>query len=220
MYKLSETCQIKDLDKLYTKYFGLFSNHRTFVEIGAFDGESVSNTSCLADSGWRGFYVEPIQENYIKCLDRHKNNNVIVANLSIGMEEGVQKIYGNGILSSLDKEHADLGIAKFNYPDYSESICYQLKMNTFLKRYNVPHGFDLLIVDVEGKEHEVFYSFNLNEWKPKMLIVELVDNHLYFTDNSSIVTRVKLLRHYIENCNYTEIYKDDINTIFISNDII
>ena len=35
MYKLSETCQIKDLDKIYTNYFGLFSNHRTFVEIGA-----------------------------------------------------------------------------------------------------------------------------------------------------------------------------------------
>lgn len=220
MYKLSETCQIKDLDKLYTKYFGLFSNHRTFVEIGAFDGESVSNTSCLADSGWRGFYVEPIQEHYIKCLDRHKNNNVIVANLSIGMEEGVQKIYDNGILSSLDKEHAELGITKFNYPNYSESICYQLKMNTFLKRYNVPYNFDLLIVDVEGKEHEVFYSFNLREWKPKMLIVELVDNHSYFTDNSGIVSKVKFLRQHIENCNYTEIYKDDINTIFISDDII
>lgn len=220
MYKLSETCQIKDLDKIYTNYFGLFSNHRTFVEIGAFDGESVSNTSCLADSGWRGFYVEPIQENYIKCLGRHKNNNVIVANLSIGIEEGVQKIYGNGILSSLDKDHAELGITKFNYPNYSESICYQLRMDTFLKRYNVPHNFDLLIVDVEGKEHEVFYSFNLNEWKPKMLIVELVDNHSYFTDNSSIVTKVKLLRHHIEKYNYSEIYKDDINTIFISDDII
>jgi FkbM family methyltransferase len=220
MYKLSETCQIKDLDKIYIKYFGLFSNHRTFVEIGAFDGESVSNTSCLADSGWRGFYVEPIYENYLKCLDRHKTNNVIVANLSIGSEEGIQKIYHNGILSSLDKEHADLGVSKFNYPNYSESICYQLTMDTFLRKYNVPHNFDLLIVDVEGKEHEVFYSFDLNEWKPKMLIVELVDNHSYFANNPAIVSRVSLLRQYIEKYNYKEIYKDDINTIFVSDDII
>ena len=220
MYKLSETCQIKYLDRIYTKYFGLFSNHRIFVEIGAFDGESVSNTSWLADSGWRGFYVEPIQENYIKCLDRHKNNNIIVSNLSIGIEEGVQKIYNNGILSSLDKEHADLGISKFNYPNYSESICYQMRMDSFLKKHNVPHNFDLLVVDVEGKEQEVFYSFDIEEWKPKMLIIELVDNHSYFTDNSAIVTKVKLLRKHIENCNYIEIYKDDINTIFISDDFV
>ena len=66
---------------------------------------------------------------------------------------------------------------------------------------------------------KLFYN-DFNEWKPKMLIVELVDNHSYFTDNLEIVTKVKHLRHHIEKYNYSEIYKDDINTIFISDDII
>jgi hypothetical protein len=80
-----------------------------------------------------------------------------------------------------------------------------MRMDSFLKKHNVPHNFDLLVVDVEGKEQEVFYSFDIEEWKPKMLIIELVDNHSYFTDNSAIVTKVKLLRKHIENCNYIEI---------------
>jgi FkbM family methyltransferase len=220
MYKLSETCQVPNLDKIYIEYFGRCINNRLFIEIGAYDGESVSNTSCLADCGWKGIYVEPIHEHYLKCLERHKNNNVIVSNLSIGMDEGIQKIYKNGILSSLDQSHAEIGISKFNYPQYQEDYCFQIQMKTFLKSYNVPKSFDLLVVDVEGKEHEVFYSFNFKEWRPKMIIVELMDEHEYFQEDSDIVLKNKHLRHHIQSSNYKEIYKDDINTIFIDNDII
>lgn len=218
MYKLSSTCQIPNLAEIYTQYFGLFSNNRVFVEVGAYDGESVSNTSGLADSGWKGYYIEPVHSSYIKCLERHHQNNVVVANVSIGQEEGTQTIYTNSILSSLDENHAELGISKFNYPQYQKDICYQLKMDNFLKCYNVPNNFDLLVVDVEGREHEVFYSFDIQKWKPKMMIVELVDDHQYFQDNSQIVSKVKELRQFIVSNHYKEVYRDDINTIFINHE--
>ena len=220
MYTLSPTCQIKNLNEIYTKYFGLFTNNRLFVEVGAYDGESVSNTSGLADSGWRGVYIEPVHEFYLKCVDRHKNNNVIVSNVSIGLEEGFQKTYKNGTLSSLDQNYAQIGISKFNYPQYTEDICYQLKLETFLNKNNIPYDFDLLVVDVEGKEHEVFYSFDINKWNPKMIIVELVDDHAFFKTNIAIRDKVKNLREYIKSFNYNEIYRDDINTIFIKNNCL
>lgn len=220
MYNLSSTCQIPNLSEIYTQYFGLFPHNRTFVEVGAYDGESVSNTSGLADAGWKGFYIEPVHSSYIKCLERHHQNNVVVSNVSIGIEEGVQTIYTNSILSSLDQDHATLGMSKFNYPEYQKDLCYQLRMDNFLQCYNVSPNFDLLIVDVEGREHEVFYSFDLQHWKPKMMIVELVDDHKYFQENSGIISKVKDLRKFIINHKYREIYRDDINTIFVSNDII
>ena len=220
MYTLSPTCQIKNLNEIYTKYFGLFTNNRLFVEVGAYDGESVSNTSGLADSGWRGVYIEPVHEFYLKCVDRHKNNNVIVSNVSIGLEEWFKKTYKNGTLSSLDQNYAQIGISKFNYPQYTEDICYQLKLETFLNKNNIPYDFDLLVVDVEGKEHEVFYSFDINKWNPKMIIVELVDDHAFFKTNISIRDKVKNLREYIKSFNYNEIYRDDINTIFIKNNCL
>jgi hypothetical protein len=219
MYNLPESCQIPELDKIYKKYFGLFTN-KVFVEVGAYDGESTSNTSFLSDLGWKGYYIEPVHSNYIQCLNRHIKNNTVVSNLSIGIEEGVKTIYTNGILSSLDKEHAELGVSKFNYPYYTENICYQLRMDTYLKNYNIPYNFDLFVVDVEGKEEEIFYSFDLNKWNPKMMIVELVDDHEYFQENKNVIQRVKNLREFINNFNYKQIYRDNINTIFIKNDFI
>ena len=44
----------------------------TFVEIGAYDGESFSNTSFLADLGWNGLYVEPVPKFAALCRARHR----------------------------------------------------------------------------------------------------------------------------------------------------
>lgn len=221
-YKLSASCQIPDLDKIYYKYFGEITTG-FFVEVGAFDGESVSNTSCLADCGWNGIYIEPIQDYYIQCLERHKNNNVIVSNLSIGLDEGEQEIYCSGIVSTLDKKQSEVisQMEVFNYPSFTKMKCYQMRLDNFFRKYNVPRNFDLLVVDVEGKEDEVFNSFNLIEWSPKMMIVELEDEHPEFQkSHPTLVERCKTVRNYIKSQGYCEIYKDHINTIFILNDYI
>ncbi len=216
MYNVSPTCQIKDLDKIYYKYFGEISKG-FFVEVGAFYGESVSNTSCLADCGWKGIYIEPVLDHYVKCLDRHKNNDVIVSNLSIGLEEGEQEIYCSGIISTLDehltKKYKEIEV--FHNPTFTKSKCYQMRFDKFLNRHNVPKNFDILVVDVEGKETEVFQSFDLSIWKPKMLIIELEDEHPEFQKYPDIIQKCKTLREYIHSKNYTEIYKDHINTVFI-----
>ena len=75
---------------------------------------------------------------------------------------------------------------------------------TYLKNYNVPYEFDLLVVDVEGKEDEVFYSFNFKEWKPKMIIVELVDDHQYFQKNQFIHMR-NLTKFQEDSCSVKKI---------------
>ena len=92
MYNISKDCQIKTLNEIYLNYFGYPSNGY-FVEVGAYDGEFVSNTSCLSDHGWKGLYIEPIHDFYLKCLKRHDKNDVIVANVAIGLEEKEIKIY-------------------------------------------------------------------------------------------------------------------------------
>ena len=218
-YKLSSTCQIPDLDKIYYKYFGEISKG-FFIEVGAFDGEQVSNTSCLADLGWRGIYIEPVFQHYVQCLKRHHHNNVTVSDLAIGIDEGEQEVYSSGIVSTLDKEQSEfvskMGI--FNYPDFKSSTCYQMRFDRFLQKHGVERNFDLLVVDVEGREEDVFGSFDLSYWRPKMMIIELIDDHSYFKENIKLTNSCQKLRQYINNTGYSEVYRDHINTIFVSND--
>lgn len=222
MYTLSLTCQIPNLDKIYTKYFGEDTN-RIFVEVGAFDGESVSNTSCLADAGWRGYYIEPVREHFEQCVQRHKNNlKVTVSNFSIGTEQDYQTVYCSGIVSTLDKQQAEIisSMSLFGYPQYKEQQCWQLRLESYLEKSDIPKNFDLLVVDVEGREEDVFNSFDLNEWSPKMMIIELIDDHEYFQDNVTLVKSCKNLRSYINSNGYTELFRDHINTIFVRDEYI
>ena len=44
-----------------------------FVEAGAFDGETASNTLLLERKyGWKGVLVEPSQESFIKILNKNR----------------------------------------------------------------------------------------------------------------------------------------------------
>jgi len=220
IYNISNTCQIQNLSSIYEKYFGYPSNG-FFVEIGAYDGETFSNTSGLADHGWEGIYVEPIKQYYHQCLDRHKNNNVSVIQCSIGDEEMETDIYVCGGLTTTNKKlvemYSEIDWSK-NYVFYKDK-CNQIKLNTLLLNQKVNSNFDLLVVDVEGNEENVFNEFDLEYWNPQMMIIELIDNHHSFQKYSDHVESNKNLRSKILSFDYIEVYRDEINTIFIKKDL-
>ena len=54
--------------------------------------KSYSNTSFLADQGWRGVYVEPIPRYFWRMKLRHAFNNVKGENVGIGDASGNSEI--------------------------------------------------------------------------------------------------------------------------------
>src|SRR5216683_8405461 len=86
-YRPHPSCQIPNLGELLANYFGRKTDG-TFVEVGAFDGETCSNTSFLADLGWRGVYVEPVPSYAAACRNRHRANaDVSVVPCAVGAAE-------------------------------------------------------------------------------------------------------------------------------------
>ena len=216
-YTPSKTCQIQNLSTIYEKVFGRISTG-TFVEVGGYDGESFSNTSCLADVGWSGLYVEPVPAFAQQCSLRHKNNNVLVAQRAIAQEPGKITLHVGGTLTTTKKGHVEA----YNEIDWAKGHHHgqQIevrcdRLDTIMTKAQTPKNFELLVVDVEGSEPEVFESFSLEEWKPKMLIVELEDEHHSFQTYEHIVEPIVKLRKKILDAGYNEYYKDEINTVFV-----
>src|SRR5947209_8265810 len=99
MYKPYNDCQIPMLADIYMQHFG-YKTNGTFVEVGAYDGESISNTVFLADIGWEGVYVEPIPEHARQAEIRHAGNDVKVFTVAAGDDEGIVEIMVSDALSS------------------------------------------------------------------------------------------------------------------------
>ena len=215
-YPLSKTCQIPPLSIIYTQYFG-HKNNGTFVEFGAFDGEYSSNTSGLADIGWFGHYIEPIPEFNKKCKQRHSNNkNTKIYEYAIGSNNEFVNISVGGPLSTINPKMK----SKFQQLDWSKS-CFekesiikveQITLENFLTKNYINPNFEILIVDVEGLEWDVFRNFDLSKWHPQMVIIELHDQNPDYLD---IRTECNNLVCYFKSYGYKIIYKDLINTIYV-----
>lgn len=217
-YILANTCQIPNLGDLYRLFLG-FKNNGSFVVVGAFDGEYVSNTSGLADIGWSGLYIEPVNEYYLKCKERHKNNDVKVVNFAVGEIEKDCHISKAGPISSINEDVVKL----FNTLGWSKKIhkgkyelVHQRKLDNILIDEQIKPGFDILSIDVEGQEWKVLKGFTINFWLPKIVIVELHDTNV---DYKIEWEDAEQIRNYFKVHQYRIIYKDTSNTIFLNEEV-
>jgi FkbM family methyltransferase len=219
-YQVSPSCQIPNLSFLYELMLGRRTEGK-FVEIGAFDGITYSNTSCLALAGWSGWYVEPVPTSATACRRRYASMPAIdVDELAIGAEEGEAEIFLGGELSTPDdktmNEYREVRWAKGKFRTRDRVRVRQVTLDQYLTMRSVPVDFDLLVVDVEGYEPSVFQGFTLGRWLPKMMIVELADAHpdLEASRNTHAQVLLDVLQH-----GYITVYKDAINTVLVTADV-
>ena len=216
MYKDTETSQITDLHEIYQKVFG-YKTDGFFVEVGAYDGYRWSNTVPLIKADWSGVMIEPIDKYYNSCVDRYKDNDKIeVYNCCIGWENNnKQKVYSGGpcstVLEDVVEVYNQTNFHNLDTDVYIESVMYTL--DTFLEDKRIEENFDVLCIDVEGAEWKILEVFNIDEWKPKMAIVETHEKHqnklIQESGNS------KLINEYFKHNNYQQIYVDEVNSIYI-----
>lgn len=196
-YEPSETCTIPVLDAIYRHVFDCRSDG-VFVEVGAFDGEEYSNTSCLADLGWRGLYIEPVPFHAELCRARHaRNPAVTVEAVAIGQSNGTMEL---AIAGSLTRPVGDGGIVQGDIIAVPRR-----RLDDVLVERGMDPGFDLVVVDVEGHEADVFEGFSLDRWRPRMMIVETTDHP------ASLALAAQIGR-----AGYSALYRDFVNTVFVS----
>lgn len=222
-YLFPGNCQIPRLAEFYHALFG-FRRNGFFVEIGAYDGENFSNTSGLADAGWHGIYVEPVPNFAELCRRRHsRNKHVRIVTAAVSDYLGFGDIFLGETLTTLSsaqvRDYQNIDWAAGLHSGQSMKVGI-ITLDYLLRSHSVKKNFDVLVVDVEGAEHEVFSKFCLSNWRPKIVIVELEDFHPDFACNDRIVGAASSIRHKLKSHGYTTAFRDHINSIFIRRDVL
>lgn len=205
-YPVPPGSQIPGLEAIYEKYFTCDTG--TFVEIGAFDGRTRSNTAGLADAGWTGIYVEANPDFAATCESKHAQNpRVQVHTTAIADFEGEADFWLNGECSTLV---FDLSALEWCGGHDNKIKVHVSTLDNFLENRVVP-GFELLVINVEQAEPRVLSGFTLSHWRPQMVIIEAHEND----PAAHRRHRTIFINNYFARAGYTKVYAEHINSIFV-----
>ena len=165
----------RDEEKYIVKYFkqhGL-RNHGRFLDIGAWDGITFSNTRQLALQGWGGVLVEPAPSLHGVLEKLYWNNPKIkIIEVGIGLKRGVLPFYDfcGDAVGTFDKKHAKLWEEK-GKRKWEKKKIEVITVNDLLS--HVGYDFDFINIDAEGWSVDLLGAFDLNKLeKLKMICVE------------------------------------------------
>lgn len=149
-----------------------FKKEGFFVEFGATDGVSLSNTFLLEkEFAWKGILAEP---GKIWHESLNENRNCFIETDCVWSTSGERLIFKEVPLASLSTVEG-FGENDNHTKSRSTGKTYEvdsISLNDLLKRYNAPLEIDYLSVDTEGTEYLILDHFNFNKYKIKIITVE------------------------------------------------
>lgn len=153
---------------------------KRFLDIGAHDGVSFSNTRALSDLGWGGTLVEPSPAPFSKLMDAYKGRTdvalvhaAVVPGVSPCMLEFADS--GGDFVSTFDEEHRKLWAAP-GADGRRPGVKYQpiyvagFSISSLMSRFPGPYTF--VNLDVEGINFELFQQLRLQDLGVELICVE------------------------------------------------
>lgn len=166
-------------DKYVVEEIFHHKKHGVFVDIGAHDGISYSNTYYLEkELGWSGICIEP-QPDQFQALQR--NRKCICVEGGIFNQSGEQDfllVKGpsemlSGLASTYDLRHLQRADREISYLGGSRQFI-KIKtytLNEICKKHNISH-IDFLSIDTEGSEEAIIKSIDFDALPIHVITVE------------------------------------------------
>ncbi len=146
-----------------------------FVEFGATDGISLSNTYLLErEFAWQGILAEP-HPGYFKELQSNRECQLVPACIGGRSGDEVEFLLADefsGMLHHRDRDsNADRRSA---YAQFSDNILklHTISLDEFLEQNGAPKKIDYISVDTEGSELEILMSFPFEKWDVRNWTIE------------------------------------------------
>jgi FkbM family methyltransferase len=149
-----------------------FKKHGYFVEFGATDGVSGSNTWLLEkEFSWNGILSEPAK----------RWHQSLFGNRTCNIETNCVWRESNQTITFNETEWGELStIDVFSSSDYREQERKRgrkydvktLSLEDLLNKYHAPREIDYLSIDTEGSEYEILKSFDFEKYRIRIITCE------------------------------------------------
>lgn len=156
--------------RLIEAYFRMLGTGKgRYLDVGAFDGKTFSNTLRLEEMGWEGICLEPHPESFAKLQARRK---------AICVQSAAAERHGEATLTYPDVE----GEAWHGHALATTGGCE--RANVPVKRVQVPCGpvqdsipadwgkIDLVSIDCEGADLTALLTLDLEKHRPDLIVIE------------------------------------------------
>ncbi len=182
-----------------------FKRNGFFVEFGATDGISLSNTYMLEKKfGWQGILAEPancwhqdLLNNRGAAIDKKcvwsKSNDVLMFNQTDVAELSTINAYSDSDFHEASRRNGT------TYPVDTISLV------DLLRAHQAPKTIDYLSIDTEGSEYEILKNFDFKEFKFRTITCE----HNHSSDREkiySLLTSHGYIRKYTELSQFDDWY--------------
>ena len=196
------TRKLKDCDEILLEFYGYLLKHRkssksqlfqdlfvqfihndksngTFLEFGATDGLSLSNSVMLENKfGWSGVLAEPSPQWHEKLFENRPNSTVLTD--CIYSETGKKLdffVSDSGVLSTLEEfRQSDISSMPGNTKSRNASgyncKVETISLNDVILKYFDGAKIDYMSVDTEGSELLILSQFDFDNYAPKVVTVE------------------------------------------------
>jgi FkbM family methyltransferase len=177
-----------------------FKENGYFLEIGAMDGLSGSNTYMLEKHfAWNGILVEP-SRTYAEVIP--KNRRCDFDSNAVWKHSGEKLSFtdlgktGLSTLSDFVSEGIHGSLRENSTSDVYEVST--ISLADLLRKYNAPKIIDYLSIDTEGSELDILASFDFDSYEITLLTVEHNYNNLQRESIFTLLTNAGYERKYVE----------------------
>jgi FkbM family methyltransferase len=155
-----------------------FKGRRTgfFLDIGAYDGKTYSNTYVLEQVGWKGICLEPLPDLFAQL---RRNRACDCYNLAMSDESGEGSFIRAAGVETLSGLESKMAPAHKDWIIREKGTIQRIRVGTIsfgdlMGRYPGLKGIDFFSLDVEGAEMSILESIDFDAYRFGLIAIESI----------------------------------------------